>query len=250
MTNPAHIAAELERDSKVPAGGDEAEERVAGYGVMGLTFRSGHVLALRCFPASSYGPGFRSIWHREPSGRWTFYQNQPEQLACTRYFGAHVDRVVTGPIDVSWNDERKLHVRTDGADAVEWSIELGSSAVCRAMNALGAVLPDRAWHSGPVLAVLSQVAGAALRVGRVRLLGRTPNGHRFIANPLLVWRVTASSAVIAGEDLGPIGPLREQAHLADFWIPQRGLFMVGRAHLRALQVVDDIPQRRTVERAS
>jgi hypothetical protein len=39
-------------------------ERFAGYGVMGLPFRSGHYLALRHFPASSIGPGFRAVWHR------------------------------------------------------------------------------------------------------------------------------------------------------------------------------------------
>lgn len=32
----------------------------------------------------------------------------------------------------------------------------------------------------------------------------------------------------AGEELGPIGPLAEQAHLADFYVPQRGIFVIGR----------------------
>lgn len=42
------------------------EERFAGYGVMGLPSRSGHYLALRHFPASSIGPGYRAVWHRDP----------------------------------------------------------------------------------------------------------------------------------------------------------------------------------------
>ena len=36
-----------------------------------------------------------------------------------------------------------------------------------------------------------------------------------------------SHAVVEGEDLGPIGALREQAHMADFYFPQRGIFAMG-----------------------
>ncbi len=32
---------------------------------------------------------------------------------------------------------------------------------------------------------------------------------------------------IDGVDLGESGPVPEQAHLADFWLPQRGLFAIG-----------------------
>ena len=42
------------------------EERFSGYGVMGLPFRSGHVLALRRFPVTSVGPGYTSVWWRDP----------------------------------------------------------------------------------------------------------------------------------------------------------------------------------------
>jgi hypothetical protein len=40
--------------------------------------------------------------------------------------------------------------------------------------------------------------------------------------------VTASQATVQGEHLGPIGPLAEQAHMADFFFPQRGIFAIGR----------------------
>jgi hypothetical protein len=33
---------------------------------------------------------------------------------------------------------------------------------------------------------------------------------------------------VEGENLGPTGPLAEQAHMADFYFPQRGIFAVGR----------------------
>jgi hypothetical protein len=43
-----------------------------------------------------------------------------------------------------------------------------------------------------------------------------------------MWCVTDSTAVVEGEDLGPVGPLAEQAHMADFYLPQRGIFAIGR----------------------
>lgn len=59
---------------------------------MGLPFRSGNVLGLRRWTASSVGDGFASIWHRDPKGRWTFYESTDPKVACTRWFGASVDR--------------------------------------------------------------------------------------------------------------------------------------------------------------
>ncbi len=64
---------QIERLESAPQLPDGADERFSGYGVMGLPFRSGHVLALRRFPASSIGPGYTSVWHRDPDGAWTFF---------------------------------------------------------------------------------------------------------------------------------------------------------------------------------
>ncbi len=43
-------------------------ERFAGFGIMGLPFASGHVLALRRF-ATSIGPSYSSVGHRSPDGK-------------------------------------------------------------------------------------------------------------------------------------------------------------------------------------
>jgi hypothetical protein len=193
---------------------------------MGLPFRSGHVLVLRRFPASSIGPGYRSLWHRDPDGRWTFYQDQPADLACTRYFGAEVDEVREGPVAIDWTGPRRFEVR---AGDLEWSVEVGSTPVTRMMNGAASLLPERAWRSPRVLGAMSRTAGAALRAGRVSLVGLTPNGQRFVANPLIMWVARASNATVGGADLGEMGPAPEQALLRDFAIPQRGVFVVGRA---------------------
>lgn len=95
-------------------------------------------------------------------------------------------------------------------------------------SVVGSALPLPAWRSRPVLAGMGRVAGWALRVGTVKLTGMASNGQRFDANPLHVWYVTDSHAVVDGQSLRPIGPLAEQAHVSDFYIPQRGIFAVGR----------------------
>jgi hypothetical protein len=225
VREPADIVEDLERHSELPPG---SEERFFGYGVMGLPFRSGHVLGLRRFPVSSIGPGYRSVWHRDPHGRWTFYQDQPAELACTRYFGADVDEVREGPVRIDWTGPRTLEVRAGDGD-LEWTMELRSTPVTRLFTGLGSLLPDSSWRWRPLLGVMSRVAGAALGAGRVRLVGLAPNGQRFLANPLAMWVASASSATIRGSDLGEMGPAPEQAHLRDFSLPQRGMFVVGRA---------------------
>jgi hypothetical protein len=48
--DPRELVSELEASPRLPSG---TNERFAGYGVMGSPFRSGHLLALRRFPASS-----------------------------------------------------------------------------------------------------------------------------------------------------------------------------------------------------
>jgi hypothetical protein len=225
VSTPASIVEALERHAELPSG---SEERFAGYGVMGLPFRSGHVLSLRRFPVSSIGPGYRAVWHRDPAGRWTFYQDQPAELACTRYFGAGVDEVRDGPIAIDWSGPSRFRVRT-GDGEVDWEVEVGSTLVTRVLNGLGSLMPDRAWRSSAVLAVMAPAAGAALRAGRIRLAGRTPNGQRFVANPLTMWVVRSTRATVRGVDLGEMGPVPEQARLGDFRLPQRGMFVVGHA---------------------
>jgi hypothetical protein len=121
---------------------------------------------------------------------------------------------------------RRCEVRVGGSD-LEWMVEVGSTPVTRALNGVASVLPVRAWRSTAVRAVMSRVAGMALRTGRVRLSGLAPNGQRFVANPLAVWVATASRATVAGADLGEMAPAPEQAQLRDFAVPQRGMFVIG-----------------------
>lgn len=209
----------------LPAGDGE---RFAGYGVMGLPFASGHVLAMRRFPASSIGPGYTSVWHRTPSGDWTFWQDQVAQRGCARYFSAAVSTVTETTIEVDWPRPNVLHIAVPTFE-FEWRSTMVATARSRLFNALGTVLPDRAWRSPRLLTAMGPVAGRMLGVGRAVMAGTAPNGQSFVANPQQIWYVDESDATLAGQDLGRPGPLAEQARLGDFVIPQRGVFAFGRA---------------------
>ncbi len=215
---------------------------------MGQPFRSGHVLGLRRWTASSVEDhGFTSIWHRDPSGRWTFYESVDAGRGCGRYFGADVSRVEVGPIDLTWETPNRLRIQTANS-AVDWTVETGSTLVTRLVSALGVALPDAVWRSRIALAGMGAVAGRLLGAGRVQLTGQTSNAQHFEANPRRIWCVTNSQATVEGVDLGRPGPLAEQARIADFYLPQRGLLAVGRVFVTypaeaAPGSQDDIPKR-------
>src|SRR5438552_419275 len=130
MRQPAEYAEEIEREPTLPAG---SGERFSGYGVMGLPFRSGHILGLRRFSASSIGPGYRSVWHSAPSGRRIFYQDQPAELACTRYFGPAVDEVREGSIEIAWKGPCSFEVSASRGE-LTWTLELASTPVTSGLS--------------------------------------------------------------------------------------------------------------------
>jgi len=221
----ARVAAQRAIDNaRLPSGSDE---RFAGYGVMGLPFASGHVLALRRFAASSLGPGYTSVWHRDANERWTFWQDVPPAQACPRYFGAAIAEAYQREIEVSWPGANELSVRIPGE--LEWDLSFTSTPITGAMNAIASLVPHPLWRNAAFLTLMEGVAGVALGAGRIGMRGSAPNRQRFIANPQRIWFVSKTRAVVRGEDLGPMGRLAQQARLADFWIPQRGILAIGRA---------------------
>ena len=211
--------------AKLPRGD---EERFSGWGIMGLPFRSGHIFGLRRFRASSVGPGYTSVWHRNPAGSWTFYADVEPLQSCNRFFGAEVDGFVRAAISIDWRGPKTLHVAIPDA-GLEWTSKISATGFTRALNAIGSVMPDALWKNTAVLSAIAPIAGALLHAGRVRMQGRAPNGQSFVANPLRMWTIDEAEATIKGEPFGPVGPVSPQAFLGDFAIPQRGIFVIGRA---------------------
>ena len=193
---------------------------------MGQPFASGQVLGLRRWTASSVGDQFTSIWHRDPNGSWHFYESAQPDFACSRWFGHGVQESSVVDIDVTWDAPNVLRVTSP--QLVDWTLTIDSSPMTRVMSSVGRLLPVAAWRSSATLKAMGAVASSTLGVGTVNMTGRTANGLPFDANPLRIWRVVETSATINGEDAGPPAPLPEQARLGDFWIPQQGIFAMGR----------------------
>lgn len=197
-------------------------ERFAGYAVMGMPFSSGHYLAFRRFPASSVGPGYHAVWLRSPDGRWTFHADQPAEFSCARYFGAGFSEVHRSLVAIHWADPWQLEVEVPGV--VQWELEFATTGATSAATAMARHMPAALWSSDRLLGAMGTAMGPMLRTGHMALAGRVPNGQSFRARPLRVWAVKDGRATVAGKDVGTPQPLPQQERLADFWLPQRGLF--------------------------
>jgi hypothetical protein len=219
----------IEETSLLPAGDSD---RFAGYAVIGLPFRSGHVLALRRFPASSLGSGYTSIWHRDPLGKWTFYSTVAPEQSCSRYFSSELEQNVHAQVRIEWSGPERFRVVAEGSRPLTWETTVMETPVSRLMNRAAGLVPDSWWRKRFMLRVMGWASRIFLRAGKVNLTGITPNGQEFMANPQRFWLVKSSRAVVGSADLGPMGPLPEQARLNDFLIPQRGLFAVARAFMQ------------------
>lgn len=219
ITTTPQAAAQATATMPLPATDGDS---VVGFGVMGLPFATGHYLAFRDFPTSSFSPAYRSVWHRTPDGVWTFYATTPGPQSCSRYFSSatETDPVVCD-ISATWTTPWSLAIAIDGL--LDWRVDITATAMTNTLTAIGTRIPATVRESPAALAVLSRIVGPTLGLGGIRLTGDAPNGQRFRVAPRRVWRVAASTATLRGEPLGPVGPLHEQARLGDFRLPQRGI---------------------------
>ena len=220
---PREIVGALEDAPGLPGG---RRERFRGYGVMGLPFESGHVLGLRRFPVSSIGPGYTSIWHRSPDGRWSFWSTIAPEVSCARYTGEISDDTRQTAIHLAWTEPYRLTVTAEDPSLC-WEVTFAATPASRALSALSQRLPGRFLTNESVLRLLGPVAGNLLGAGRLALTGRMPNRQVFHLVPSHVWLVTASRARLDGIDLGRPASLPEQAIIGDFRVPQHGLLAVG-----------------------
>jgi hypothetical protein len=231
MIEPKDLVNRLEQGTELPSGN---EERFSGYGVLGVPFTSGDLLAMRRFPATSLGESYTSVWHRNPQGRWTIYTSVAPQLACPRYFGSAIDEALVREIEITWTSPRDFTLSIEEDPALEWQLSLAQTPATRLINALNSVFPDALWRKEAVLKAMGKAGGLMLRAGRLPMAGQVPNGQRFFLIPKHIWMIQSSTARMAKQDLGSVGALPVQTRLGDFWIPQRGMFVLGHAFFEPL----------------
>jgi len=214
----------MEHNCALPPG---PEERFGGYAVMGVPFSSGYVLAFRHFPVSSVGPGYISVWIRDPAGVWTIHSTTDPGTSCPRYFGSAIGSASTRRVSIRWRDGYSFSVEVGAGVDLNWDLTLAATPVTRLMSAVSGAVPERLWRSRTFLRAMGAVAGPVLGAGHLGLTGAAPNGQKFLARPRQMWFVRESKAQLQGHSLGQTSALPVQDRLGEFWVPQRGIFMTG-----------------------
>jgi hypothetical protein len=225
MPSPATLTTAIHEDMGEAPWPDH--EYVRGWGVFGLPFDSGHVLALRVFPQSSFGP-YRTVWHRDPEGRWSIYADAPRvEHACPRYYGPACAYVGKAGIELRWTGPRTLRVTMD-EPALDWTLTAARSPLMGVLNPLSAALPLASWRPRPLVRARERLA-QALGMGRIQMSGVMPSGHSGLLMPQRMYLVDESSAVLDGVDLGRPTRLREAPEIGGVPLPARGVLAVGQA---------------------
>lgn len=204
-------------------------EWAAGYGVFGVEFESGDVLALRHFPYGTLGP-YSTVWHRSIDGVWRMYFDAPSSdLACPRYFSAALFDTERASIELAWRTADSLEVRASKRHLVDlqWHLSLGCSARTSLLNALSRLMPSRVTSTPTVLRGITRGADILLGMGGFVATGRSPNGQQFVLTPKWMAPIASSSARLNGRDLGAIVATTRTRALGEFVIPRRPLFAVG-----------------------
>jgi hypothetical protein len=225
MPSPATLTTAIEPDmGEAPWPG---HEYVRGWGVFGLPFDSGHVLALRVFPQSSFGP-YRTLWHRDPHGRWSIYADARHVgHACPRYYGPACEYAGAARIDLEWTAPRTLRVTMDHP-AVDWTVTAARSPLMGLLNPLSAAMPLSSWRPRALVRARERLA-QALGMGRLQMSGVMPSGHSGLLMPQRMYLVNESSAVLGGVDLGTPTRLRENPTIGDVPLPARAVLAIGQA---------------------
>ncbi|MFB6080986.1 MAG: hypothetical protein ABEJ81_08315 [Haloferacaceae archaeon] len=208
-------------------------ERIRGYGIYGLPFDGGHVLALRVFPENDFAP-YRTVWHRTPDGRWSIYVDGPRHdIACPRYYGAAADRVASADVAVTWIGPMALRVEMDRPE-LRLTVELDAPPSARIANAVGARVPASLWRLPGVASRAARVADRVFGVGDVTFVGTVPNGQHAILLPRRMYPIATGSATLEGEDLGR--PVRSATNptIGNVALPARPMLAVGEAYFEIL----------------
>ena len=202
-------------------------EYVKGWGVFGLPFDSGHVLALREFPENDFGP-YRTVWHRDADGRWAIYVDGPRlDTACPRYYGTACDYTGHARIRLAWTGPASLQVTMD-APSLEWTLTARSTPLLSALNAVSDRLPLSSWRPAVLVHARERLA-RSLGMGRLQMAGVMPSGHTGTLMPQRMYYIDEAHAVFDGVDLGKPARMAENPKIGEVTLPARGVLAIGQA---------------------
>lgn len=215
-------------------------EYVRGWGVFCLPFDSGHVLALRVFPESDFGP-YRTVWHRDPAGRWSIHVDGPRlDTACPRYYGPACHFTGYAQIGLTWQGPATLRVTMD-SPALEWTLTATSTRLLDVLNTMSASMPLATWRRPSLVRARERLA-SALGLGQLRLAGTMPSGHTGTLMPARMYYIDDSRAIMDGADLGRPARLQANPTIGEVTLPSRGILGTGQA---MWQILDPAEYERT-----
>ena len=216
-------------------------EYARGWGIFGLPFDSGHVLALRVFPQNDFA-AYRTVWHRTPAGAWSIFVDGPRlDTACPRYYGPACTVVAQTRIDVQWMAPAALRITMD-EPALTWSVVASTTPVLRALNAVSPRLPLWTWKRPSLVRARELIAQRMLGLGTVRMHGVMPSGHVGTLMPQRMYFINDAAATLYGRDLGRPERSTRTPHIGGVTLPARGVLAVGQA---AWQILDPAEYQRT-----
>jgi hypothetical protein len=225
MSTPASLTSAIEPEMGEAPWPDH--EYVRGWGIFGLPFDSGHVLALRVFPQGSFGP-YRTLWHRDPEGRWSIHADAAVvEHACPRYYGSACEYVGAARLLVEWTGPRTLHVTME-EPLLDWTLTVARSPLMAILNPISAAMPLSSWRPEALVKARERLA-QALGMGRLQMTGVMPSGHTGTLMPQRMYLVEDSSASLDGEDLGSPARLDENPEIGGVPLPARGVLAIGQA---------------------
>ena len=202
-------------------------EYVKGWGVFGLPFDSGHVLALRVFPENDFAP-YRTLWHRDPNGSWSIHVDGPRlDTACPRYYGAACDYTGFAHIEVTWTGPASLRVSMD-SPSLDWTLTATSTRLLSVLNTISAALPLATWRPRSLVRARERMA-RGLGMGRLEMSGVMPSGHAGTLMPQQMYSVDDSRATLGGVDLGRPVHLNDNPMIGGVALPARGILAIGEA---------------------
>ncbi|SFR29153.1 hypothetical protein SAMN04488564_11777 [Lentzea waywayandensis] len=220
-------------------------EYAKGWGVFGLPFDSGHVLALRAFAESDFGP-YRSIWHRDPGGDWSIYVDGPRlDAACPRYYGPACSRTAHARIEVTWTGKASLRV-TMNTPALDWTLTARSTPILDVLNVLSGAMPLATWRP-PLLVHARERMAQALGMGKLKMAGVMPSGHNGKLMPERMYLVDESRATLDGIDLGTPVRLKDNPTIGGVALPARGVLAIGQS---TWEILDPVEHDRTQRQIS
>jgi hypothetical protein len=135
ITSTPQAAAAATRNMELPSGDDE---RVIGFGVMGLPSPAATIRLPR-LPCDVVFPAYKSVWHRDPDGVWTFYATTRGQQSCSRFLSSATPVDPVDDIAAIWVTPWSLLISVDGL--LDWRVDIKTTKATRVLSAIAGRIP-------------------------------------------------------------------------------------------------------------